>query len=214
MWPSRHKLERHSHWWYDKGAHPVRGVDAFAGRLQQSHSVDSGREAGLAIGRLVAVDDTLASRLVQAPSCDRESGLRARLVAFVNGLADAADGGLDGALDFLVAQMRFLVSANPLLLRFNVCQCCSKRHVLPIQTKNNTTMRPGKPGNDSDQQSGWAQDTSILTALRRRPSFSQKEMALSFAAERLTVSLNKPLRLAHCFASVSNDFPMPSPWKR
>ena len=66
------------------------------------------------------MDDTLAGGLVEsAVGLAGERG-RGSGVAGVSGLAELANGGLQGGLDVLVAQARLLVGADALLLRLDV----------------------------------------------------------------------------------------------
>ena len=75
----------------------------------------------LAVRGLVLVDDALAGGLVELARRGAEGGGRLLLVAGGDRLAGGADGGLELALDGLVALLRLQVGADALDLRLDVC---------------------------------------------------------------------------------------------
>ena len=89
--------------------------------IELLEGVDQLLDAGLALGGLVLVDDTLGSGLVEQAAGLVGGSLGGIEVLGLDGLTDALDGGLERGADRLVADAGLLGGADALLLRLDVC---------------------------------------------------------------------------------------------
>src|SRR5437763_16073684 len=124
-----------------------RPIAAGAPSGSRLESVGAVRHGGLAVGRLVLVDDALARGLVEQPGGAAEGGLRARRVPAVGRLAELADGGLELRLHGLVAQAATLVLPDALDLRLDVGHASSTPGSTSRNSALKATSRCARPAN-------------------------------------------------------------------